>query len=228
MSLPSFAALYPHLVILGAGGLAREAYWYALENGVEHIGLVDETVPRGTALTWTRPTDRLVTEWVDFTRDTTLAHFRHFIVAVGKPETKRRLVRGALSAGLIPADTLVGRGGNVHGRDNHIGRGGIVAPGCLATTNVTIGDYVTLGVNCAVGHDASLGDFVTCNPGSLVSGNVTLSDGVLLGAGACVLEKLSVASNVTIGAQACVVKSVTAPGVTIMGVPASTKPKSQS
>jgi sugar O-acyltransferase (sialic acid O-acetyltransferase NeuD family) len=206
------------LALLGAGGFAREIFWHVRDtwpetgivfvddfSGRREIEIGGERVP-------------VVADW-DFS-----AHGPediHFTVAVGSPETKRVLVARALGAGLKPAPAVVHPRAVV--QDACIGRGGVIAPGCVLTTNVRLGDYVLLGINVSIGHDAELRDFVSCNPGSIVSGNVTLEEGVYLGAGAFVREKLRVAAGVTIGAQACVVKDVVEEGSTVLGVPASVR-----
>ncbi len=153
-------------------------------------------------------------------RDQSLTPFREFVVGVGDPALKRKLVRSALECGLEAAPTLIHGHAHVYGGDCTIGRGGILAPGCRLTANVQIGDYVVLGVNCAIGHDAVIGDYVSCHPGCQVSGHVRVGAGTMLGTGTCIREKLTIAENVTVGAQSCVVKSIGEPNITVAGVPA--------
>jgi len=208
------------LVILGAGGLAREAHWYALSSGVEQIVFVDETAADDLTVTLGTRSFRVVNDWTAFARDPQLRPFRKFIVGVGDPALKRKLVGNALRSGLEAAATLVHEHAHVYGDDCVIGHGGIFAPGCRLTTNIRIGNYVVLGINCLIGHDSIIGDFASCHPGCQVSGHVILGAGTLLGAGSCVREKLTIADDVTVGAQACVVKSICDRGVTVTGVPA--------
>jgi sugar O-acyltransferase (sialic acid O-acetyltransferase NeuD family) len=210
-----------HLIILGAGGMAREVLWYARALGINDIALVDETVPPGSSITCGQQQYRIVNDWDEFERRAALAPYRDFIVAVGDPALKRRLTSSALRHGLTAAPTIIHRDAHIYGDDCSIGKGGVIAPGCRLTTNIVVGDFVTLGINCAIGHDAVIGDFVTCNPGCQVSGNVTLGAGVLIGTGACVKEKTTIAENVTVGAQACVIKNVEERDITLVGVPAA-------
>ena len=208
------------LVILGAGGMAREAYAYAISCGVEGVVFVDETIPDRSTLKIGTRSSLVINDWNAFTRDASLRSFRQFVVGVGDPGLKRHLVGKALQAGLEAAPTLIHDHAHVYGEDCVIGRGGILAPGCRLTTNIRLGDYVLLGINCAIGHDTIIGDYVSCYPGCQVSGNVTLGSGALLGTGTCVREKLTIADNVTAGAQSCIVKSIFDSGITVAGVPA--------
>jgi sugar O-acyltransferase (sialic acid O-acetyltransferase NeuD family) len=206
------------LALLGAGGFAREIYFHARDAWPDSEVIFVDDVSGVDALQLSGRRVPVVQDW-DFSayQDADLA----FLVAVGDPAVKRSLVAKALKAGLTPAPTLVHPSAVV--QDVRLGWGGLIAPGCALTTNITLGDYALLGINVSVGHDAEIGNFVTCNPGSIISGNVSLKDGVYLGAGAFVREKLRIAAGVTIGAQACVVKDVTEEGCTVVGVPARTR-----
>jgi sugar O-acyltransferase (sialic acid O-acetyltransferase NeuD family) len=208
------------LVILGAGGHAREVYWYALSRGYNQIVFVDETAGADSTLKWAAASYRVINDWRAFEAEKALSTFRCFVAAVGEPALKRRLVGRALEHGLRPAPTIIHDDAAVYGADCTVGAGGVIAPGCRLTTNIRVGDFVTLGINCAIGHDAVIGDYATCNPGCLVSGHVIVGAGTLIGAGACVREKLTIADNVTVGAQSCVVKDIDHEGVVVAGVPA--------
>jgi sugar O-acyltransferase (sialic acid O-acetyltransferase NeuD family) len=213
-------ALPRHLVILGAGGFAREVYWYALASGVHEVVLVDETVQNRSRLIWGDQTVLVISDWIEFLTNLELSAFRQFIVAVGKPALKQKLAASATHHGLKAAPTLVHADAHIYGPDCTVGDGGVIAPGCRLTTNVKVGNFVSLGINVAVGHDSVIGDYVTCNPGSQISGNVTLGAGVLIGTGACVNEKLTIAEDVTLGAQGCAIRDVSERGIIVAGVPA--------
>ena len=143
-----------------------------------------------------------------------------FVIGVGDPRAKRMLVGKALDSGLRPAPTVIHPRALVQADDCRIGKGGIIAPGCVLTTNVTVGDYVLLNLNCTLGHDAVLGEYVTCNPGCNISGNVMIGEGAALGTGTVVRQGIDIARGVVTGAQACIVKDIVEPGITVAGVPA--------
>jgi len=211
-------------VILGAGGFAREVFYHIFDAYSNFFNIaqnyaylpsyfifVDDVTPGLTELNTGKGVFRVVKDWA-FDRD------YQFVVGVGSPSVKETMVNKALQKGLTPAATVVHPRALV--QNAQIGVGGIVTPGCVVTTDVTIGDYVILNLNTTVGHDAVIGDFCTINPGVAVSGNTTLGRKVFMGTGSCTREKISVADNVVIGANAAVVKNITEPGITVVGVPA--------
>jgi len=198
------------LYILGAGGFAREVYFHTLGSDWKIDAFIDD-VTEFSELELASNTLPVVKKWADLTEG-------EFLIGVGDPSVKRAMVSKALEAGLKPAPTFVHPRAEV--QDAKIGKGGIITPGCMVTTNVFIGDYVILNLNTTVGHDAIIRDYATCNPGCSVSGNVTLLESVNLGTGTVVRDGIRVAPGVTAGAQSCIVKDVEDPGSLIAGVPA--------
>jgi sugar O-acyltransferase (sialic acid O-acetyltransferase NeuD family) len=205
------------LVILGAGGLAREILWYLwsaqnISAGLGQLYFVDEfttnTELRVSGIPFAFP---IVKDWKFDGK-------HEFVAGVGSPKVKEQLVAKALDAGLVPCKPLIF--GTVVGRDNRIGDGSIIAPGTIVTTNVTIGQHVTVNLSCTIGHDAVIEDYVTFSPGCNISGNVTLKKRSFYGSGAFIREKLTVAEDVTVAAGAAVINNATTPGVTLLGVPA--------
>jgi sugar O-acyltransferase (sialic acid O-acetyltransferase NeuD family) len=207
-----------HLVVLGAGGFAREMYWHILGTYPGARVVFVDDVSEETAVTVGVEQVPVVKDWKF--DDIQGARFEEFVLGIGSPAAKKTLVARALESGLRPAPTVVHPRALVQGNDCHIGVGGIIAPGCVLTTNVQFGDYVLLNLNCTVGHDAVLGDYVTCNPGCQISGNVTLGEGVALGTGTAIRDKITIAPGVVTGAQTCIVRDVSEPNVTVIGVPA--------
>lgn len=213
------------IIILGAGGFAREAYWHIRETWPTAKILFVDDVTDTTELVMCGEKIPVVKDWrfeaflssgPGRCEDSSFG----FVIGVGNPQAKRILVKKAIESGLKPFPTVIHPRALVQGHDCRIGVGGIITPGCVVTTNVSIGDYVLINLNCTVGHDAALGDYVTCNPGCCISGNVTLGEGVVLGTGTVIREKISVAAGVVTGAQTCVVKNIDEPGITVAGVPA--------
>jgi len=207
-----------HVVILGAGGFAREMYWHVLGTYPDaRIVFTDDVTDTRVVAMGGREIP-VVKDWKFGAVEG--ARFEEFLLGTGNPSAKKMLVERAIESGLRPAPTLVHRRALVQDAGCRVGVGGVIAPGCVLTANVTMGDYVLLNLNCTVGHDAVLGDYVTCNPGCSISGNVTLGEGVTLGTGTVVREKIAIAAGVTTGAQTCIVKNIDEPNVTVIGVPA--------
>lgn len=213
------------LALLGAGGFAREMYWHVQETWPNTpVVFVDDVTDTASVTVGGRHFP-VVKDW-DFKHVAGIPgtsgpiRIRHFSIAIGEPKAKRIMAAKAIEAGLEPAPTVIHPRALVQGSDCAIGRGGVITPGCVITTNVTIGDYVLINLNCTVGHDAVLHNFVTCNPGCHVSGNVTLGEGVSLGTGTAVREKTAIAAGVITGAQSCVAKPIETENIVVAGVPA--------
>lgn len=199
------------IVILGAGGLAREVYWHMQGSQYTDFIFVDDI----TDITEMRLKDSIypvVKNW-----DFTLFDVKKFIVGIGSPKAKKIMVEKAILSGLTPAETYIHPKSLV--QDARLGVGGIVAPNCIVTTNVSIGNYVVLNLSCTVGHDAFLDDWVTVNPGAHISGNVRVGKGVTLGTGTAIREEILIAEGAVTGAQTAVVSNLQASGIYV-GVPA--------
>lgn len=202
------------VVVVGAGGMGREAVDVARAAGVRVVGVVDDA-PSAIDL------GRLARLHVPFLGpvDSWLVHAgtTPWVVGVGSPEVRRRLAgrldgaRGRPAVLVHPAATV--------GSDSHLGPGSVVCAGARVSTGVRAGRHAHVCPGATLGHDAELADFVSVNPGALVSGSVQIGEAVLVGAGAVVLQGLSVGPESVVGASACVVRDV-APGLVVRGVPA--------
>ena len=140
-----------------------------------------------------------------------------FVCAIGDPATKLHLCRemsnrGADFTTLIHPSAIMGPGCS-------IGTGSILCPGVVLTTNVKLGNFVTMNVYATVGHDAIIGDGSTMHAHSDVTGRAVLGEGVLLGSHASVLPSVKVGDYAVIGAGSVAMRHV--PGrATVVGVPA--------
>jgi len=140
-----------------------------------------------------------------------------FVCAIGNTRTKLDLCAHLLSKGARFQDIVHPTA--IVGPSCHIGRGCILCPGAVVTTNVRIGDFVILNVHATVGHDAEIGDGCTLSGHVDVTGGARLGRGVFLGSHACVLPLAEVGDFSIVGAGSVVLKRVR-PNTTVMGVPA--------
>ncbi len=100
-----------------------------------------------------------------------------------------------------------------------LGRGNMLTQGVVMSCDIRVGDFNLINWNSTVGHDAVIGSYNVINPASSISGRVTLGDACLLGTGCRILENLTLVSDVTVGAGAVVIASIDQAG-TYVGVPA--------
>lgn len=191
------------LVILGSAGLAKEFFLYIKRSQpqIKNFIFVNDLNDGQNEIVISGISYPVVKDW-KFDSN----YF--FTVAVGNPKIKNILVQKALDSGLIPAPTFVDIDAKILDNTIKLGVGGIISPGCILTTNISIGNYTTLNLNTTVGHDTVIGDFVTTNPGVHISGHCNIGDMNEFGTGSIVRDRLTIGSNKMFGAQSAVVKSL--------------------
>ncbi len=200
-------------VIVGAGGFGREVLSWALDcheaGRLPPVGgFIDdqeEAMPGFDVL-------RLgaISDYAPVPGD-------RFIVAVGKPSTKRRLVemlkaRGAEFATLIHPRAVVTRSAS-------LGEGVIMTPFTMANPSAVAERFVTLISFSGLGHDARAGEFTTISSHVDVTGFAELGRDVFVASGARILPRVKVGDGATIGAGAVVMRRVK-PGATVYAEPA--------
>jgi len=187
------------IIILGAGGLARELYWNCIDaDNFSEFCFVDE-LTQETHLEISDVKFLIIKDWhfpVGFT---------DFLMGVGDPKVKKDFAKKALHRGLKPAPTLINPRAMVH--QANIGRGGSISAASHITANVKIGDYVLINGVGSIGHDCIIGDYTTINPGVCISGNVEIGEGCVIGSGTIIKEKIKLPPGTITGIQAAVVKS---------------------
>jgi sugar O-acyltransferase (sialic acid O-acetyltransferase NeuD family) len=202
------------LVILGCGGHARETCLHVLDTFPSADIVFYDNFSKSAEVIIKKKAFCVYSDLEQIKKN----GFTEFIVGVGLPKVKQKLVKEALESGLSPASTIIHPSAVV--QDANVGKGGLIAPGVVVTTSVTLGDFVILNYNCTVGHDSKIGNFTTCNPGSNISGNCLLGESIYFGVGAAVREGLSICNHVTIGGKAFVTKSISEENSTWIGLPA--------
>ena len=203
------------LVILGSASLAREFYFHTIESTKQFTNFIfvndlddgqHELHVDGSAY-------KVVKDWF-------FGGSYPFIVAIGNPKIKKNLVEKALKSGLYPNDTIIHPRALIQDKQTcKIGKGGLISPNCILTTNIILEDYVTLNLSTTIGHDSKLGKFSTTNPGVHISGYVNIGDMVEIGTGSCIKNNTDISSNNLIGAQCAVVKTIDSSWGVYVGVP---------
>lgn len=204
------------LVILGAAYLAREFYFHIIESTNQYTNFifVNDLDDNQHEMLLNNTIYKVNKNW-KFNKS------YPFIVAIGNPFIKEKQVIKALKAGLYPAETIIHHRALIQDKNtNKIGKGGLISPNCILTTNVTLEDYVILNLATTVGHDTCLGKFSTANPGTFISGFVNIGSKVEIGTGASIRDNINICDNTLIGAQSAIVKHIEEPNGIYAGVPA--------
>jgi sugar O-acyltransferase (sialic acid O-acetyltransferase NeuD family) len=209
------------IVVVGAGGFGREVLDVlvainraAVVAPFEILGVLDD---RPSTLNLERLAARGIAYLGPIEAWINTGNRASYLVGVGTPSTRRRIVEFFDAAGLH-SPSVIHPSASV-GTNVVMGDGTVVCGGVQLSTNTRLGRHVQLNPNSTVGHDAQLSSFVSINPAATVSGEVFVGSGSLVGAAAVILQGLSVGSGTLIGASACVVRDVP-DGATVKGVPA--------
>lgn len=206
------------IVILGAGGFAREALWVlkmmysgGLDKDWNPIGFIDENPESHGQVLCGLPV------LGGFDRLAIMSPLPYAIHGVGNNATRRKLIAKASATG-------VKFGSGIHPDARYsefveLGEGTVVCMGAALTTQIKVGKHCLLNLHCTVGHDVVIEDFCNLAPGVHISGGCYIEEGVEFGTGAVVLPGLRIGANSMIGAGAVVNKSIPPYSVAV-GVPA--------
>jgi sugar O-acyltransferase (sialic acid O-acetyltransferase NeuD family) len=207
------------LVILGAGGMARETAWFVEdinrqhpEAGWDFIGFwQNDPLLVGTMMNGYPVLDPR----------TINGRGMYAVAAIGKPSIRLQAVEEANQKGFEFA-TLVHPSVIMDNQTVKIGKGSIICPGTVITTNVTIGDQVIVNVGCTVSHDCVLEDYATISPGCQLAGFTFVRREAFLGIGSVTIEHHEIGRNAVVGAGSVVINDIPE-NVTVVGVPARNK-----
>lgn len=205
------------IVIIGAGGFAREVAWLIEEINNKNeewdlLGFIEEGNKNlGSVLNNYKILGDF--KWiVDSSIDNLF-----YVCAVGDPKLKQKFSKVAENLNLKPA-TLIHPNAKMSNY-NMIGKGTIICAGCIITVNTQIGKHVIINIDSTIGHDAIIGDYSTILPSVNISGNVKIGTGCNIGTSAAIINKITIGCNTIIGAGATVTKDL--PGnCTAVGTPA--------
>lgn len=209
-------------VIMGAGGFGREVHAWLLDliskgacratDKVEWVieGFIDDNVDALNGFSDLPPVLNTIDSFVP-------AEHLYIICAIANPRVKKTLAEKLQSKGaqfftLIHPSVVVGP-------RVKIGRGGVICPFTVLSTDLVVGDFVTINSGCTIGHDTLVSDYCTLSGHCDVTGGVKLLEGAFLGSHAVIVPKVIVGEYAVVGAGSVAIRKV-APGVTVFGVPA--------
>ncbi len=202
------------LFIIGASGFGREIEsWLQLvpaadrDWGIEGYLDIDADILNGY------PTKYQV---AGFEEDFNFETNDRVILAVSDCELKEQIVNSIKHK--VQFITFIAPGCIIaHG--SHIGEGTVVLPNSIISTNVHVGNFVTINIGTQIGHDASIGDFSSLMPHVDIAGHVVVGKNVFIGTQALVIPSRRINDNVKIGAGSVVIRHVKS-GVSVFGNPA--------
>lgn len=200
------------LVIVGAGGFARETAAAALAGGRRVLGFVDDnpglhgTVRSGLPVLG--PVDRVIGLDADV------------VVCVGNPRnfTVRQQIVERL--GLAPERYATVLHPSVSiGAGSTVGEGTVLLAGTVLTADVTVGAHVAVMPQVVLTHDDLVGSYATVASGVRLGGGAILETGAYAGSGAMIREGVTVGAWALVGMGSVVLRDVP-PGEIWAGSPA--------
>ena len=203
------------VVIIGAGGFAREVAWL-WEDCFE----ADSSLPRLIGHISPKPSSNTHfpilgdDEWAFNNLNPASTGF---ILGTGFSELREKLGNLYESRG-FKALTLIHPSARI-GTNSQIGAGSIICAGNTITVDVNIGAHVLVNLHCTIGHDTGIGDFSVLSPGVHLSGHSQIGKRCELGTGAVTVPGVSIADDIVLGAGTVVHTDLDLPG-TYVGVPA--------
>lgn len=202
------------LLIIGAGGFGRELYAWAGQHpdcGVrwDRLGFLDDN-------------PEALREFGDFAQVFPLSSHRPaadnvYLNGLAQPDHKQKLLPPFVEAG-AEFLTFVHPSAKVGDRVR-LGRGAVLCPGAIVTSDASLGEFVTLNLRATVGHDAVVGAWATASAHCDVTGFVQVGEGVFMGSRASIIPGRRVGAGAKVAAGAVVFADVP-PGVTVFGNPA--------
>jgi sugar O-acyltransferase (sialic acid O-acetyltransferase NeuD family) len=208
------------IVIIGAGGQARETEWLlrAIAKQRQQYRFLGYGVSGLAAAGAHDSTEQLLGDygWLEDNRGGIDA----VSIGIGSPAARlrvageiARILPGAELPALIHPTAIFDRG------SARIGRGAQICAGVVGTVNLEIGEFALCNFGCTIGHETVVGRGSVVHPGANVAGGVVIGSGVLVGTGAQILQYRRLGDGAVVGAGAVVTHDVDA-GVTVTGVPA--------
>jgi sugar O-acyltransferase (sialic acid O-acetyltransferase NeuD family) len=203
------------VVLLGAGGLARETVEAACSENTRIIGFLDDDPAKaGQIISGKRVLGSTSTVGGLDPSVRVIAA----VAASADPGRRSRLV-ARLELPPTRYATIVHPQASL-APSTRIGEGVIVLAGVVATSDVSIGAHVVVMPGCVLTHDVRLGAGCTLASGVQLAGGVVVEPEAYLGTGVTVREGVRIGAGAVVGMGSVVLKDVP-PGQIWVGVPAA-------
>lgn len=204
-----------NLIIICAGGHARETAFVAQDAGYTVLGFLDDNPDKhGEIISGFKCLGGIeeAKKFSDFC----------LTIAVGNPRARKKLYNRLSHIGPFNFATIIHPTVVKLSKNFQIGEGSVIFPNVYVSDNVSVGCHSIINVSATVSHDSTIGDFVTVNPRSTICGDCHIADGAEIGAGSTCIQGVSIDKNTFVGAGAVVIKSVGSNALYV-GVPAEFK-----
>jgi len=204
------------IAIIGAGGFGREVKCLIDDINksnltYEIIGFFDDGVEKGKFVNGlpVLGTIKAINN---------IGYNLNLVLGIGIPAIKEKVISSILNPQVV-FPTIIHPSAIISNDDVSIGKGTIICAGNIITCNIKLKDFITINLNCTIGHDSMIKDFSSFMPSVNISGEVIIEKNVYIGTGAKVINQLSIGANTIVGAGAVVSKTLPS-NCTAVGIPA--------
>lgn len=204
----------PTLLLLGAGGLAREVLAAIRRTQTYRIfGFLDDDPALHGAMLDGVPVLGGLSDAGNYPRCS-------FLACAGSGTARAGMVRRLAGAGVGEDRFAVFVDPAVQMTEGcTVGTGSIVLAGTVMTAAVTVGRHVAVMPNCTLTHDDVLEDYATLTSGVCLGGGVRVGSGAYLGMAATVRQGVRIGAGTVVGMGSAVLQDLPG-GQTWAGVPA--------
>lgn len=203
-----------NLVIIGAGGLAREVYDLA------NVCYQDDAkfkIKGFLSIEQTNVEELGYPKILASSSDYNIEEGDVFYCAIGEVSTRKKAVENILKKGgrfinLIHPTAIISP-------SVKLGIGVGIKSYCVISSDVSIGDFTYLQSSVIMGHDVKIGDFCQINSFAFFAGYSQIQNGVTVNAGAKLIQNVVVEDDAIVGMGSVVLTKVKK-GTTVFGMPA--------
>ncbi len=196
------------LMIIGAGGFAREVYAAIMainriNNHHDVLGFVDLELD-----------DRIIIQGKKVVlTEAALAEYHSpldVVIALTDCGKRADIAQGLINNSMLSFPPIIHPSAVFMQDQVSFGRGCYVAAGTVLSPGVNLEDFTVVNLLASLAHDVQVGRYSVINPHANISGSVTISESVLIGASAVVHQGLELAQGSVLGMGAVLTRSTTA------------------
>lgn len=202
------------LVIIGAGNVGGFIAYNLGEFGsYELLGFLDDDAQKIQKTCYGYP----VLGDCDYISQMLHVENLNVVIAISSPKTKS-IVAEKLKVFNLNFPNFIAKNAWLS-KGVNLGKGVILYPGVSVNYETTIGNFVIMNMNCAIGHNCEIHDYATLAPGVNLGGFTTVEREVNIGIGVSTKQNIRLGAGSQIGGQSMIVRNVEL-GSLVVGVPA--------
>lgn len=204
-----------NLIIIGAGGMARQVYQFAkvckgFQKDYLIKGFLDDNAHAMDGFNG-------YPQVLDTIDNYQIQPNDIFFNSIGDVTAKKKCINKILDKGgefitLIHPTAIISEG-------TKIGRGCMVAARVGVGTESVIGDFCLIQSNAIIGHDVHIGNFCRVDCNVVLIAGVVLDDDVCIHTSSVINHNVHIGNNATVGALSFVIRNVK-PDTCVQGNPA--------